>query len=263
MYSQRLPHSILLSGKEGCGLDTAAQWLADTSNATSLVILPEYDDRVDIEKGRITIGVIRRLYEQTRVKSTQQRCVIISQADTMTTEAQHAFLKLLEEPGDTVSFILLCHAPDRLLRTVTSRVQQVRIRPIDRHQSELLLTSLGSDDLTIRTQLLFIAEGLPGRLTRLVQSKELFKVEVARLRMARTVIQGDSYQRLIACHQVKDSREDARALVSYMIRLLRHDVTQKQVAGADMLNLLNRLESAQSRLDANANIRIALAAAMV
>lgn len=263
MYSQRLPHSILLSGKQGCGLDTAAQWLVDKSGSTSLIILPEYDERVDTEKGRITIGVIRRLYEQTRVKNVRHRCVIISQADTMTTEAQHAFLKLLEEPSDAVSFILLCHAPDQLLRTVTSRVQQIRVRPIDRHQSESLLTSLGSDDPTTRTQLLFIAEGLPGRLTKLVGSKELFEVEVARLRMARTVIQGDTYQRLVACHQVKDSREDARALVSYMIRLLRHDITKKQTAGVDTLSLLDRLEVAASRLDANANIRIALAAAMV
>ncbi len=262
-YGRQLPHGILFYGKAGVGLETAAQRLAHYAHASTTYILPEYNEKVDIEKGRITIGVIRRLYELVRTKSNQPRCIIITAADTITTEAQHAFLKLLEEPTGNTTFILLCHDPQRLLPTVLSRVQQLQIRRIDRHQSEALLDSLTIKDAATRSQILFIAEGLPGRMTALASSSELLEKEAAKLRQARAMVQGSAYERLAIIQGLKDDRVAALEAVSYMIVLLRREVSSKRAATTETVRLLEQLEAAQVRLEANGNVRLTLAAAML
>jgi hypothetical protein len=49
------------------------------------------------------------------------KAVIIRQAHCLNTDAQDAFLKILEEPKGNVVFLLLTNQPDRLLPTVLSR----------------------------------------------------------------------------------------------------------------------------------------------
>lgn len=262
-YGRNMSHAILLFGDEGVGLETAALRLVEIAGATSVTVLPEHKDVVDTEKGRITITIIRRLYDLVRTKSDTRRCVIITAADTITTEAQHAFLKLLEEPSPNTSFILLCHNPQRLLATVTSRVQQVRIRRIDRHQSEILLDSLKVTDPTTRSQLLFIAEGLPGRLTTLANHPDLLEVEATQLRQARTIVQGTAYERMKTIQGLKDDRVKALKTVTYMIALLRREIIGAQAASQATLRLLEQLEAAQTRLEANGNVRLTLAAAIL
>ncbi|HMS93542.1 MAG TPA: hypothetical protein PKD28_04090 [Candidatus Saccharibacteria bacterium] len=262
-YGRHLSHAVLLTGREGIGLDTAADYLADQSGGQTIRILPEANEKVDLEKGRITVDVIRRLYDVVRTKSAVPRCIIISAVDTITVEAQHAFLKLLEEPTENTSFILLCHNPGRLLPTVLSRVQQLQIRRINRHQSEALLDSLGVKDVTTRSQILFIAEGLPGLMTNLAHSPELLEAEAVKLRQARATLQGSSYERLVSIQALKDDRTTAIQVVSYMIALLRRELTGKKTADNETLQLLKRLESVLVRLGANGNVRLVLAAALL
>lgn len=262
-YAVRLPQGILLYGKPGAGLDTAASWLANEAGVVATIILPEYEEKVNLDRGSITIDIIRRLYEQTRTKGTKRQCIIISHADTMTIGAQHAFLKLLEEPGETITFILVCHQLTSLLPTILSRVQQIKIRPIDRHQSEALLTSLEVSDPTTRTQLLFIAEGRPGLLTQLASDPRQFEAEATKLRQAKAMIQGTQYERLMVCQQLKDDRAMALAVVSYMLQLLKREVVQKKGLDEVTGQLMEQLERATVRLGANANVRLALADALL
>lgn len=262
-YGRHLSHAVLLTGREGVGLDTAADYLAGQSGGQVIRILPEANEKVDLEKGRITVDVIRRLYDVVRTKSTVPRCIVISAVDTITVDAQHAFLKLLEEPTDNTSFILLCHNPGQLLPTVLSRVQQLQIRRIDHHQSEALLDSLGVKDATTRSQILFIAEGLPGLITNLARSPELLEAEAVKLRQARAILQGSSYERLVSVQTLKDDRATAIQVVSYMITLLKRELTGKKTADTETLQLLKHLESALVRLGANGNVRLVLAAALL
>jgi DNA polymerase-3 subunit delta' len=79
-----------------------------------IIILPEKDEKIDIEKGVISVEIMRRLYDETRTKTEGERIIIIDYAERMTTQAQNAFLKLLEEPGDDVYFILVSNTTSKL-----------------------------------------------------------------------------------------------------------------------------------------------------
>jgi len=67
--------------------------------------------------------------------------IIITQIETMRKEVTNAFLKLLEEPPDSVMFILTSDQPDALLPTIISRCQIVPFSPVSREDIEHDLVS--------------------------------------------------------------------------------------------------------------------------
>lgn len=254
-------HALLLSGPEGVGLMTIAQQYADVSGAIVSLVLPGKDEKIDLEKGTITIASVRRLYEQTRTVEPKGRIVIIDYVERMAPAAQNAFLKLLEEPVEGTRFMLLSHQPQQLLPTIHSRVQHIVLRPITKEASNALLDELLVTDATKRTQLLFIAEGLPAALKRLVQDDELFKTRAETVKDARTFVTGTPYDRLLVAKKYKDTRPGALLLVEDALRMLQRTLEAKSDANA--LHMLTRLENVHKRLSEQGNIRLQLFAAAV
>jgi len=62
----------------------------------------------------------------------ERRVVLIEGADRAGEQIQNALLKALEEPSDRHVFILVADEPNRLLETVRSRCQPLRIGPVPR-----------------------------------------------------------------------------------------------------------------------------------
>lgn len=75
------------------------------------------------EKDSIGINQVKQAISWMRTLQSDQngKLLLISTAEFLTTEAQNALLKLLEEPGDR-NRVMLCSAyPDQLLPTILSR----------------------------------------------------------------------------------------------------------------------------------------------
>ena len=62
----------------------------------------------------------------------ERRVILIEEADRAGEQIQNALLKALEEPSDRHVFILVADEPNRLLDTVRSRCQPLRIGPVPR-----------------------------------------------------------------------------------------------------------------------------------
>lgn len=60
----------------------------------------------------------------------ERRVVVIEQADRANEQTQNALLKVLEEPTGRHMFILVADEPSRLLPTIRSRSQSLRIGPV-------------------------------------------------------------------------------------------------------------------------------------
>jgi hypothetical protein len=256
-YSLKLPGSLIITGKEGVGLTAAALYLSSRTKAIVSTVLPEKDEKIDIQKGTITIDSIRRLYATTKTKQPNGRIIIIDYAETMGKPAQNAFLKLLEEPGEGTHFILLTHSPSVLLPTILSRVQRLDMRLVNPEQSNELLDSLKVRDDRLRSQLLFIANGLPAELTRLTTDTAYFEERIAVIKDAREYVTGNAYARLLVAKKYKDSRPQALLLVSDAMRLLQNTLVQ---GGSETSILtIDALETMYGRIQANGNIRLQLA----
>lgn len=256
-YASRLPGALLISGPEGIGLTATAQFISAASKAISYTVLPEKDEKVDIEKGSITVDSIRRLYELTKTIEPNGRIIVIDYAERMAKPAQNAFLKLLEEPSEGTHFILLTHQPALLLPTILSRVQRLDMRPITEQQSEELLDSLKVRDERQKSQLLFIAGGLPAELHRLVADDAYFEHRSGIIKDAREYVIGNAYSRLLIAKKYKDDRTQALILIGDAMRLLRNTL----VNGGDASSVatITQLEEVYGRIQGNGNIRLQLA----
>jgi len=253
----KLPQSLLISGEPGVGLTTIAKHIAGIYGIVPTIIYPEKDEIIDIEKGFIGIDIIRRLYNETKTINVDKRIIIIDYAERMTIQSQNAFLKLLEEPNNNLYFILLSHSTAKLLPTIISRVENLNVKPITSEQSEYLLESMNIIDKTKRTQLLFMATGLPAELTRLTNDNNYFDKRVAMMQDARTILQANLYQKLLLAHQYKDNRALALLLLLDAMKILNNSIIKNPQF--DTINYIDRVLNTYQRIEANGNIRLCLA----
>ena len=252
-----MPQALLLTGPTGVGLGTVAKYLAAQIGTLSFVVLPEKDEKVDIDKGVISVDSIRRLYTQTRSIQTGKIVILIDYAERMGHQAQNAFLKLLEEPSAGVHFILATHTPSKLLATITSRAQSVDIKPVLKKQTEELLDELSVTDAKKRLQLIYMATGLPAELTRLATDETYFTARSAIIRDARDLLQANTYRKLLVANKYRDNRDGALTLLDYTASILKHSISDKPQE--NLINQLDALLFARQQIEANGNIRICLA----
>ena len=86
-------------------------------------------DRSGKLRREITISQIRDIAADAAIlpNEAERKVYIIEEAETMNLNAQNAALKLLEEPPQTVVFLLCTVNPDLLLETVRSRCLSVSV----------------------------------------------------------------------------------------------------------------------------------------
>lgn len=255
--SKNLPQSLLITGENGVGLGTISRYIAELCKIKPIIILPEFDEKIDLAKGVISVDIMRRLYDETRTKTASDRIIIIDFSERMTHQAQNAFLKLLEEPGKGIHFILVSHSISNLLPTILSRTEKIDIKPITTEQSNQLLDSLNVTDKTKRSQLLFMATGLPAELTRLCADSEYFEKRSIRMRDARELLRGSLYQKLLIAQRYKDDRTTVLALLLDVTSILNHSISASP--NIDTIKRIDSVLDTYRQVEANGNIRLCIA----
>jgi DNA polymerase-3 subunit delta' len=118
---------------------------------------------IDVEEAR---GMKRFL--QKSASDGGRRVVVVDAADDLNPSAANAILKVLEEPPPNTAFLLVAHAPARLLPTIRSRCRSLPCRPLAMTDLEAALTQAGhppGGDLATLSEL---AEGSAGAALRLL-----------------------------------------------------------------------------------------------
>lgn len=133
-----------------------------------LLRLPKESDKTGQELARsITIAQVRSLGPMfaTRPSMSSRRVVLVDSVDDLERPgASNALLKNLEEPPQGTIFLLVSHAPGRLLPTIRSRCRLLRFDPIDDDAMMHVLRGAlpASDDAEIAA-LARAGAGSPGR----------------------------------------------------------------------------------------------------
>ncbi|KPF70788.1 hypothetical protein IP88_11260 [alpha proteobacterium AAP81b] len=104
---------------------------------------------------------------QSRPALGDWRVVIVDATEDMNRNVANALLKNLEEPGPGTLFLLVSHAPGRLLPTIRSRCRTLRFARLTDTQVGRILDAQ-ADDLSDddRDALIRLAAGAPGRALR-------------------------------------------------------------------------------------------------
>lgn len=252
------PQSLLISGMNGGGVTHVARTLAREIDPFAIELLPRKDSKVDIKKGVISIDAVRELTSQLTTKSVEKKVIVVYYAETMTPQAQNALLKFLEEPRTHVHIILACHDTSRLLSTITSRVTELRVRPLSWAQSAEFIRQYDATTPTKVQQLLFIATGKPGLLHDLMHDNDLFDQYVTRIKTVQELLRVSLYERIVMMHKYSTDRTQAAELLDSMIALLTYDISTKKTASNDTMTRLTRVLKGRKALDQNANVRLTL-----
>lgn len=251
--STALPHALLLTGAAGSGKLAVARMLAKEAKAEGVTeVAPD-------QKGTISIDDIRALYQRTRARQKGMQVVIIDHAEAMGIEAQNAFLKLLEEPRSGVVFILTTPTQEALLPTIVSRVQSVAILRCSHMQLQefalKLRPELSAQELS---QLLFVANGRPAVVARLVKSPEAFEQFKTIMKRAKELLGASQYERLLQVTKLAQNKEETVALLEAMARMVQIQLLSKPTP--KWIAMAEGLETCLGRLAQNGNPRAQLTA---
>ncbi|MGI9394066.1 MAG: DNA polymerase III subunit delta' [Boseongicola sp.] len=119
-------------------------------------------------KTQITVEEVRKLGGFFSLSSADggHRVVIIDSADEMNVSASNALLKVLEEPPQNATILLISHAPAQLLSTIRSRCREMRLSALSHSHFERALSQVGLDG-DVSPSLCSIAGGSVGEAIRL------------------------------------------------------------------------------------------------
>jgi len=191
-------HALGVFGDQGSGKYTVAEYLArnilqlgESSQITEIHIVRPND------KGSIPIEDIRGIAGFLKLKSVSKktiaRVVIIEDAHTLSTEAQNALLKTLEEPPRDTVIILTATSSSRLLATISSRIKAISLRPVDKLiTNEFYQDRFASKDIE---KAWLISDGKPGLMSALLHNED--HALLPYIESAKQILTGNKYDRLL------------------------------------------------------------------
>ena len=188
----------------------------------------EWFERLDLGKtlqGIISAKEADEIIRKLSFKSfeSEYKVVIIWQAETMNEEAANKILKILEEPWEKTLFLLIAERPDRLLKTITSRTQEIAVPKLDIAALESIAGNIA--DPVQRRNMARLADGNLLEMRRLTRGeeessrKESFELFCRLMRLS----YNDKHLELIewADEVATLTREQQRSMLHHSARLLR------------------------------------------
>src|SRR5882757_1703117 len=202
--SGRIPHAWLIGGAKGIGKATLAYRMArfvlthrdplaaNVQRAESLGVAPTdpvarhiaagaHGGLLTLERTANDKGVMRTVITVDETRETISffgstaaaegwRVCIVDTVDELNPNAANALLKILEEPPQQSLFLLVSHAPSRVLPTILSRCRKLPLRPLaetDVIRAAAAATDIAADDPAL-IEAAAASEGSVGRTLSLL-----------------------------------------------------------------------------------------------
>ena len=147
--------------------------VASGGHADFMTIERSVNEKTGKRRTEIVVDDVRRVGRLVSLTPGEGlwRVIIVDGAEDMNRNAANAILKYLEEPPPQTLFLLVSHAPARLLPTVRSRCRSLSMRPLaDSLVNDLIAGQIAPGlEAQERELLTSISEGSPGRALMLAE----------------------------------------------------------------------------------------------
>jgi DNA polymerase III subunit delta' len=254
----RLRHAYLFTGPQGVGRRTLALRLCQAVNclqppepgepcgacrACTLIGRMQHPDLAVVQAaqigGTLKVDQIRELQSSLSLSpyEAQYRVALLLRFEEAHISAQNAFLKTLEEPPPRVILLVTAESAERLLPTVVSRCEVIRLRslPVEEVCQGLQVRwGLAADQARL---LAHLAGGRPGYALRLHQSPELMEQRRLRLEDHQRLLICNRAQRLEFAEKLAKDKEELPATLQTWLSLWRDVLLCAAGSAAPLINL--------------------------
>jgi DNA polymerase-3 subunit delta' len=173
--------------------------------------------RNPVARPMIRVGQLRAVQRAAYFKPQgRRRIFILDGADTMRWNHADFFLKILEEPPESATLILLAPTPDSLLPTIRSRCLQFHFAPVPLAQMESFLAGRSDANPAERKLAAQLSCGSPG-MALSIDLAESARLRRSVLRLIELAVAGEKYGEIFAstaqlAKQEKESFENVLEL---------------------------------------------------
>lgn len=264
-FLQSPPHAVLISGGAGVGKEAVADLFArqilnttDIADNPSLLHIKPDEQNIGIESVRAISSFLKR---KTTGVGNIRRIVLITEAHRMSTEAQNALLKTLEEPPTDTMIVLTADDPTALKPTVRSRSQQLLVLPVSLELAQSFLKPHKHSPAAIESAY-YMSEGRAGLLLALLDEASEHEL-VGAIEQAKQFLKMTTYERLLQVEPLSKQKPELTVLLQGLERV----VTSGLRRAADKNNkplvkkfyqLSKQIQQTQTAIAQNANAKIAL-----
>lgn len=265
---QSKAHALALIGASGSGKGTLARVLASCylgkTHVDTLQHEPYYKE-ISGAGGSIGIDAVRELQKFVSLKTTGtgaiRRVALIEDAQAMTTEAQNALLKLLEEPPADTAILMTADHQQHLLPTVNSRLQALQILPPGKTAALEYFLSKKYAQADIERAYL-ISSGNVGLMQAILTDNTEHPL-VLQIDMAKKLLSAKPFERLVMIDELSKQKDSLPGLLVALKRIckaaLDQSATKRQdTVAARWLERLTAIHEAESALQRSANTKLLL-----
>lgn len=292
----KVSHAYILNGEKGVGKKTLASVVAkslqcesgepDPCGKCKSCLQAESGNQPDIiwvsheKPGSISVDEIRtQMVNDVDLKpySSRYKIYIVPDAQLLTTEAQNAMLKTLEEPPEYAIIMLLTNNMDKFLPTILSRCIVLNFRPVEPlDMIDYLVTNVGVDQEKARFCTDF-AQGNLGKAVRLAISPDYSEIIEDSTRLLREIPDMDMEDIIRAVKNMDKNTLDVIDIMTMWFRDIlmvkisnspnkmifkkEFSVMKKQASHTSyegLEEILAALDKLKIRLEANVNFDIAM-----
>lgn len=296
---KKISHAYILNGQEGIGKKSLARVFAKTiqceqggSNPCGTChscLQAESGNQPDIiwvkheKPSTISVDDVRtQVNSDILIKpySSRYKVYIIDEAQKMTTQAQNALLKTIEEPPEYGIIVLLTTNADSLLPTILSRCVTLNLKPLSNKEVEKYLMEKEKVPDYMAHFAASFAQGRLGRAISIVSSEDFNELKNKVIHLLKNVNDMELPELI---EQIKDASSYKNNIEDYIdfmmmwyrdvlmykstndanlvvfkdeLKAIRTDATNRSYDGLN--RILTAMDVAKVRLAANVNFELAM-----
>ena len=235
--SNNIPHAMIFSGPEMIGKKKIAiefiknifceelcgecYFCKSIENNPDINIIYPVDGNIEIEE-------IRKAKERLSLKPYHNKikALIIDDSHLMKSDAQNAFLKMLEEPkGDTL-IIFITSFKEMLLKTIRSRAQEIKFSLVGNEEIEKYLISLGASSKKAK-EISLISSGQIGKAINFFEDKSKMDFFNKSIEDIIFLSRSNISQRFQYAEKLKDDKVKIIEILDIWERFLRREILLK------------------------------------
>lgn len=237
---KKLPQALILYGRTQAYLRPIAHHIALRHTPHIFTITAQ--------EGRqaIAIAQIREIIAQTAKASIAKEPRVYILADSLSHDAYHATLKLLEEVPENCYFIMITESLHGLPATIISRCHGVHIAAPSPREIETAAHQKGILDQATIKQLQFIADILPEDLPQLIEHPETMQTVASKVVEAKNFLTANRTERFGIVKKYHTKKETLADFTTILAAILHRQAQSQPDILTQKAHVLTRVTNALS-----------------